>query len=552
MKRLSGALVLALVACDEPAPPLEPICSEGTNSSALTAVDRKIIGEAAPYDPAALGDDDDEHLASSQRDRRVAAWQTVAKVLQQVPLAEDLPNGSSLPSSVARWQTWYDFDDVRRVFHRLYEELTPEQRVARAAFSDELLDFGMTWNLTAVDALPNWPEEQYLEYLAGIDTAGEVAGLGGISRVMYSPAAARHILKSYPEVLACRDEGVPPAVEGTPSQPQFDAHRYVDLEACETADFGPFTAGVGEKLRVELDEPFNPSRGTFTASAGDETCQALAGEACQFDGPAEVTVHVKANGRALDSELSVIRLTPEVLWAGCLAGPFPSDAVIIKADYRRADFDLTLPVYDTSAAGLSSQLAGDAEWHTDVEADPGPASIHTLTMPAGSTYRLAALHIMTKELDHWVWVTLWWSDKPNEDFGADRPANVATLPGAWGNYKMCVATAFEERDDAPGGGFDQTEPTLAAALATVYGGVGAPSWCSNPYLEEGHGNASSNCIGCHQHGGTDLQAEAILTYDDFGRTQLRNNFPSDYSWALVEGDEIGLLFEQEEQYWQDQ
>ena len=82
--------------------------------------------------------------------------------------------------------------------------------------------------------------------------------------------------------------------------------------------------------------------------------------------------------------------------------------------------------------------------------------------------------------------------------------------------------------------------------------VGAQSWCSNPYLEEGHGNASSNCIGCHQHGGTDLQAEAILTYDDFGRTQLRNNFPSDYSWALVEGDEIGLLFEQEEQYWQDQ
>ncbi|MBL8740659.1 MAG: hypothetical protein JNK04_06190, partial [Myxococcales bacterium] len=303
-------------------------------------------------------------------------------------------------------------------------------------------------------------------------------------------------------------------------------------------------------LEVTLDESASAAGATLTVSNGSETCEAGAGETCEMEGPAEVTVRVTAAGRPLESQVSVRLRTPEVEWAGCLDGPFPSDAVIVKADYRRADFDMKLPVYDTSAAGLLEQLSGNAEWHTDVEADPGPSSIHTLTMPAGSTYRLAALHIMTKELDHWLWVTLWWSDKPNEDFGADRPPNVAALPGAWGNYKMCAVTAFDERDDAPGGGFDQTQPTLAAALAAVYGGVGAPTWCSNPYLEEGHGNASTNCIGCHQHGGTDLQSEGILTYDDFGRTQLRNNFPTDYSWAFVDGDEIGLLFQQEEQYWQ--
>lgn len=550
MKRSAGALVLALVACDEPAPVPEPVCAEASQSAALTAVDRKIVGVAAPYDADGTLEDNEAALAASQRDRRAAAWQTVAKVLSQVPLAEPLPNGASLTTSVARWQTWYDFDDVRRVFHWLYEAMTPEERAARATFSDEQVELAMSWNPTAVEDLPNWPEEEYLEYLAAIDTAGEVAGLGGISRVMYSPSAARHILQSYPQVLGCRDDGVPPQVTGTPQDPIFVAHPPVELAACETSTLGPYSAIVGEKLYVALDEPRDLSTALLVASSGDQTCEARAGETCELDGPAKVSVQVSANGLPLETQLSVLRATPEVEWASCLAGPFPSDAVIVKADYRRVDFGMKLPVYDTSAAGMASQLAGKAEWHSDVEADPGPTSIHTLTMPAGTTYRLAALHIMTKELDHWSWVTLWWSDTPNEDFGADRPANVAALPGAWGNYKMCAVTAFEEGDPAPGGGFDQDKPTLAAALAAVYGGVGAPTWCSNPYLEEGHGNASSNCVGCHQHGGTDLLAEGILTFDDFGRTQLRNNFPTDYSWAFVQGDELGLLFQQEEQYWQ--
>jgi hypothetical protein len=77
-------------------------------------------------------------------------------------------------------------------------------------------------------------------------------------------------------------------------------------------------------------------------------------------------------------------------------------------------------------------------------ADPSPAQIHTLTLPNGLHFRLAGLHVMTKELDHWVWITLWWSPEPDDDFGADRPASIAALGGPWGHYKMCVVTAFEE------------------------------------------------------------------------------------------------------------
>ncbi len=95
-----------------------------------------------------------------------------------------------------------------------------------------------------------------------------------------------------------------------------------------------------------------------------------------------------------------------------------------------------------------------------------------------------------------------------------------------------VASAFEERDPA--------------AFPEGHGGA---SWCSNPYLERGHGNAGSNCIGCHQHGGTELTSEEVLLLPDHGRTLLRNNFPADYSWATTSGDNLAQLFADAELYY---
>jgi hypothetical protein len=158
---------------------------------------------------------------------------------------------------------------------------------------------------------------------------------------------------------------------------------------------------------------------------------------------------------------------------------------------------------------------------------------------------------MTKELDHWTWVTLWWSPPAaaDDDFGADRPAALASRP-AWKNYKMCVATAFDERDPAPDGGFGGT---LGAALAAVWGGNVAPSWCSNPYLELGENNAETNCMGCHQHAGTGLLPEAILAdpvkFPAHGPVEMRNNIPSDYSWSVDHGDRLTRLFADVVEYW---
>jgi hypothetical protein len=259
-------------------------------------------------------------------------------------------------------------------------------------------------------------------------------------------------------------------------------------------------------------------------------------------------VTVASDGRGGDATLTIDYQETDAAWAPCLSSPFPLDAVIIKADWRRAELGITVPVFDTSAAGVAASFAGEQEWLSTSTADPGPESIYTLQLPSGARYRLAGFHLMTKELDHWLWVTMWWSPDPDEDFGADRPP----LPAPWSNYKMCVVTAYREGDLDPRGG--ATVQSLAESLAAVHPGAGGPTWCSNPMLELGHGNAASSCIGCHQHGGVaGLRSEDVLAdevrFPDNGRAQVRNNFPDDYTFAITDGDRLGRMFADEVEYW---
>jgi mono/diheme cytochrome c family protein len=99
-----------------------------------------------------------------------------------------------------------------------------------------------------------------------------------------------------------------------------------------------------------------------------------------------------------------------------------------------------------------------------------------------------------------MWITLWWSKDPDPD----------GLPGRWAHYKMCIVTAYQE-----------TDPSLPAGS----------TFCSNPYLETGPRNVQTNCIGCHQHGGTALSNTTILGYPDYGRPRSLSVFPYDYLWA---------------------
>jgi hypothetical protein len=469
-----------------------------------------------------------------------------------VQLAEPtLPQTFQLPA----WHTWFARDDFERVYKKLYRDLGPTGRRARAPLDATTIDAGFEWNTHAVDELPDWPAQRYADYVAAIDEQTDAQGVAGANRVAYSPGAMRQLIHSYVQQDACRlaPDPDPFAPDATMPGAPVTAIEKPALGTCEFRQLGPYQAGGGD-VTVTMSGSGDADLYVRRGEAPDvETydCRSDGGtstETCTVPGGAPIYVAV-FGAQPSEVEVAVAYTTDDVASPTCLDGPMPRDAVVVKADWHRVLTD-PLPIFDTSAARMQQRLAADAPaWTDDGAANPDPTQIYTATIPeTGAVFRMPALHVMSKELDHWSWITLWWSPDPDSDFGADRPAAIAALPGPWRNYKMCTTSSYLEGDSDPRGG---QAGTLGDSLAAVHHGTGEPSWCSNPYLELGPGNAATNCIGCHQHGGTDLLPEAILAEPHHGTTRVRNNFFTDYSWAIKggRGDDLSSIVKAEMDYW---
>ncbi|MGE0871524.1 MAG: PPC domain-containing protein [Kofleriaceae bacterium] len=545
---------VATLGCGDNTPDKIAVCQLSATASAVQVQDRKIIGVAAPYAADLSFAGRDEEFRTSIAARRHAAWQVVERVLQPIPLADPaLAAQFGGQPEIPAWHTWYGRDDFDRLFKKLYRDLGADGRAARAPIDAQA---GFTWNANALDELGDeWPEQRYLDYLAAIDTQVEADGVGGISRVGYSPGAMGHLLESYPKQYSCRLDPAPdpfdddPMREGLPVTNTED----LDLAGCEWKVLGPFQAGNADvvvKTAGQGDADVYVRRGA-PPEIDTYDCRSNGGdssESCTVagDGPVYVVVFGAEPSKV---QLDVSYLAADVRDPTCLDGEMPRDAVLVKADWRRELAGDLLPVFDTSGPRMKARLGGEATWNTDGAAAPDESEIYTVVLNNQARFRLPALHIMSKELDHWMWITMWWSPTPDSDFGADRPQAIAQMPGPWRNYKMCVTTQYAEADPDRRGG--QTG-TLGDAIEAVHGGVGAPTWCSNPYLELGGGNAATNCIGCHQHGGTELTAESILSdQPHFGTTRVRNNFFTDYMWAVKggAGEDLSALIQAEVDYW---
>lgn len=424
----------------------------------VRSVERAIIGKPKEYPADRTLDTKLDLLNSSQKARREAAWKALAKVLRDVNLADpDVKVGRSR-GKLPAFRTWYQKDDIERMFARAYEAHGKEGRLKRTPLTTAEINAVAEWN---AEDRGSWTEEAYFERIKSLEqNKAAVQGLGGNARVSYSPGAVRHMMKNYPLLAKC--------------------------------------------ARGEIAD--DPKKDLF-ATKNFSTC--------------------------LDAE-------------------FPKDAAIIKAAWLRADFGMGVPVRPTTPEALAPRLAGtkdDGGWGKGVtEATPDESSIYTVKMSDGSTFRLPALHLVTKELREWLWITIWWAPDPDNDFGADRPDEIKRLPGPWKNYKMAVSTSFVESDPDPTGGFPRGKGSLGDALAATYAGVGKATWNSNQYVERGAHNAQTNCIGCHQHAGTPLRSEAILAdpvaFPAAGRTKVRGNFPGDYTFAVsAPPDSLGQAFD---------
>jgi hypothetical protein len=550
--------LLALACTGEPATPPVPSCEDGAATGAATAADRRLLGLASGYPADAMLAARHDELLLSERARRAAAWEVVARVLAPIALAEP----TAVPdATVPRFRTWYDTEDFTRVFHAAYEGLGPDGRAARARLDDAAIDTALDANVRTTERL-GWTDERWDAHVAMITDAEAVANVGGLGRIVMSGETVRHIVRSYPEIVRCLDEGAAPVfADGEASQEL--AHELVLLSRCERRVFGPYWVASGGRLHAELAPGEGSALATVRLLAGAtsadaiERCVTDGDGACETDGPGAVFVEVAAGGIAVDARLEVTYGAPDVPFAGCLESVFPIAAATVAEEWRRVELG-PLPTYDTSAAGLTRRLADGAEgtWgEGDGSADPGPDAIYTQSVGEGSTFRLAGMHIRTRELEHWMNITIWWSDTPDEGFGADRPEAIRALGAPWSSYAMCVAIDDIERDPDPEGGFADDAPTLAAALAAVraHAGSGGASWCSNPYIDGAPGLLRTNCVGCHQHAMTGVRPGEVLMdesrFPESGRLFVRSNFPADAFWGLDAGDSLAEVIQATVEYW---
>ena len=210
----------------------------------------------------------------------------------------------------------------------------------------------------------------------------------------------------------------------------------------------------------------------------------------------------------------------------CMSREFPRDAVMFKPRWAPVPDDNVVPVRsaptdpDTMRLLLGQLRPGEARLNQMPSYDPVDPTQLELETPtnseplnsdnffviensAGRRYALRSLHVVTKEVDEWVWGTIWWSATPERDFGLDRHA---TVRESLGNYKLCAVTTFMEQDETPAAERFQGMPELGTVMdhATWRAGPmqtedGTASWCANPYIEGAI--PTRTCAGCHQAAG---------------------------------------------------
>lgn len=476
--------------------------------------DRYLAGAGIKYPEHPL------RAGMSMKERRDAAWKIVAKVTRQVDIARGVDQATT--QKVPVFQTWYSAAEFQQMLTLFYKRLQdPDFEAVRAAawkaspndvtlagvepFPDSMLEGAFERYVGEVrkGMIPGWSEEDLAEHFQKFETASDDTRIG--------------------------------------------VHEQIGLTNKGLVVFSP-----------ALIEHYLKNYSTIYRRCGLMTPSG-------FSDPA-------APGLSTEN------------FTQCFADEFPANSVAIKTTWAKVeDRDgnpSPLVYFDTSANGLAAALGtvpvsagGLATEGRGLPTEAGttaagPDDIMTVTLRNSDgpvNYRMTGMHIITKELRHWTWVSLWWSPDPTSDFGADRPPEAEGIRGVFRNYKMCVVTDFAETDQDPGGAYrrDPRTETLAASLDASHAASAPYTWCSNPYIEIGHGNVRTNCIGCHQHAGSsvvnaktfydacpdplregeslrecqDRMTKARVQFPFYGRSLVRQNFPADYLYTFNQPDD---------------
>jgi hypothetical protein len=449
-----------------------------------TPEQRRIIGAGVPYLPEHRADKTE--LSQNMRLRREKAWDVFRQVTQEVSVANNSSIKGFEPNASKKlplWQTWYTGSELPVLFRSAYEKLTTFQRKNRRPVCPEVLD--SLFERHAKQSVMGLTPKELEQRLSQVKSLEAVRGISGRGVTMFSPGHLRHYMENYANVLKC------------------EATR-TSLNPNDVISPSNHTPCFASEFPSGFDFPYKLSQADFS--------------------------HCKVANSP----------KPAVNHGG---------AVAIKTAWHKIG-NGDVGVFDTSGTGIVKHLH-DGVWTPDslmAESNLTPEKMFSIKlMESDSTYSLESLHVVTKDVRDWIWITFWWSPDPNSDFGEDRPSSFKGTP--WENYKMCVVTDFVEADPEPASHYTTSHPSLASALGATHQWAKPYTQCSNPYVEQGMGNVRTNCIGCHQHAGTKTNPEEVYLDDpsnantaefrknfpNNGRSKIRANFPGEYLWSYDQG-----------------
>ncbi len=165
-------------------------------------------------------------------------------------------------------------------------------------------------------------------------------------------------------------------------------------------------------------------------------------------------------------------------WAMCMMHEFPKDGIMIKTRWGKVSSGVK--AYGTSATDLATMWAASSAgtFKASETTTPDASTMYTLTDETGVVWGLEGMHISTKDIQLWTWISVWWSKPSVKD---SDPAS---------HYRSS----------------DKTK-SLGDAFDKLKGLSGGAQWCANPYLETSF--AKTNCIGCHQGAGVNFDVTAV-------------------------------------------
>lgn len=221
----------------------------------------------------------------------------------------------------------------------------------------------------------------------------------------------------------------------------------------------------------------------------------------------------------------------------CLGKEFPMGSYIVKFQWRRLEGSKGIPVPLTSNEDLAQLYQHSYEWKQFSMSWVRPELI--LNIGPKESYALVGVHLMEKTTRDWVWISAWWSPEDSSNFAEDRPN---TLISKWlKKAKLCIVDAHKDQAEKT----FENHPSLSRAYQITNEFNEGYSWCSNPYIEHGAGNAKTNCMGCHQYAGQNLNPldllKASITDPLVILKQDNDQVPLDYSWSIIQGEKaVGL------------